>query len=965
LVKLYVLGLRTLSVIREALQAIERRHGRSIDMEDPDDVDLNDPKVLAAFTAHDYGGVFQYDTTSADKTCVGVEFSSFEDIAAMTALNRPGTSRSGLAAKYVQRKRDPKLVAKIDFHPEVSRITADTLGIIVYQEHVIRIFTDIAGFAPGTADKLRKVIAKKVGDETIGKERERFIAGAMEHTPGMTEDVAAKIIEAIQFFGCIPGRTHIATPSGARRIDSLKAGDELWSWAGKRVRNRIKTVGRSGLKWMTSIHFGSVVQEASSDHWWLMHDGTYKKTRDLEIGDRLSVGTELSYVNDDKDLLSGMHSEDSGEGSVRPMLPTGVSKNQDRSGQTGGLGAQQARGGIGQGLASRIGQERSGNCSASASDQRGSESGVAGREDSRLSESCAVSSETPQALPEVRCTSAAGASGAEHARVAWASQGSEQGEQRFVEHRTDLPTVPLEGTSGREGGRWLEVTRLTPGRLEETCDLECENEPANYVLANGLTSHNSYGFNKSHATAYGMIAHWCMWLKVYYPLEFYWALLKNEPDRVRVQQIARDAKRQGIPLLAPHVSVSGDQFTIDDEAGAIRGSLSDIKGVGDKASLTIREHQPYKDLFDFYDRIERRACHRGVVGSLVKAGAMTSLVPNRRWFAENLDSVWKRLGNPKQREALRAELKASKKAPNYTLEERTLMANQVNPLAFGKHPVDAYSKFMDEFLKVPIADMSSDTFVEDYANRNCFVAGMVVEARYNQIGDFHTGKAPTEEEKQWMFWGKRYANVNVEDRGGKQNRFRFDIDIFEDFRELIDKGIGTPMIVHALGLPVLHGALRAQLRAQFAVDLEAFRKRVRGGESLNLWERILVGRHPAWDYPWKDERTREARTSNAAFWEAKHNGMFTGVVTNVRLKYDKNHRKMAFFGLLAADLRFVDVIAFNSSWGEIQTAVKTGRLITIQLEGKRDHYRGFSHFYDGGRVKWLSKADSALPAAAE
>lgn len=666
LVKFDILGLRTLSVIHDALTAIEERHGRVIDMESVADVDLQDQRVLGAFTAHDYGGIFQYDTPSADKVCMGVNFDTFEDVAAMTALNRPGTSRSGLATKYVERKKNPALVAKVDFHPMVSEITKDTLGILVYQEHVIRIFTEIAGFAPGTADSLRKTIAKKIGDETLGREREAFVEGALKHTPGMTKDVANRIMDAITFFG-------------------------------------------------------------------------------------------------------------------------------------------------------------------------------------------------------------------------------------------------------------------------------------------------SYGFNKSHATAYGMIAYWCMWLKVYYPLEFYWALMRNEPDRIRVQQIAKDAKRHGIPLLPPHVSVSNQQFSIDDGLGAIRGSLVDIKGVGEKAAAAVIAAQPYTDIVDFADRVDRRQCNRGAVAALAKAGALDDMFPNIRWLVDNMERYWGTLTKPRSQksvDALDAMLEEAQSVPDYTDEERQFVTSSVNPLAFGNHPIDAYKLFMEEQVRVELADMGDENFFKDYDNKGCFVAGVVVEVKYNQIGDFHTGELPSELERKRQFWGARYANVNIEDKSGKQNRFKFDIDVFDDLRPIIDLGVGSAILVHATA-----SNFTGTLRVQFAVDMEGFRTRVRSGEAMTMWERVISGQHPAVTYPWPDERKANLRITNEAFWHSQGGGVFCGLVTNVKLKYDRKGGLMAYAGMISGDLRYIEVVIFASVWVDAKRVFKAGRLLKLELERQPDKRRGWSYLYTGGRVEWLKRAE--------
>lgn len=812
LVKLDVLGLRTLTVVREAVEAVEQNRGVKIDLES-EDFSLNDTKTLQAYTDHDYGGIFQYDTPGADKVCKGVTFSDFEDIAAMTALNRPGTARSGLAAKFVERKMNPKLVSKVDYHPLVSEITKDTLGIIVYQEHVIRIFTDCAGFAPGTADSLRKTMAKKVGDETMGKEREKFVKGCEEHS-GIDAKTANKIMDAIVFFGCVRKGTMVSTVHGPRAIETLCAGDKIWSVdvEGKLVKNTVKAVGGSGRKPLFAVRTTQSEVLASADHWWMVRapDGSqsFKKTSDLVPDDDI---------------------------------------------------ASVARGSF---------------------------------------------------------------------EAGWAP---------FVDARSRADA--------------------------ETFDLECKNEPANYLCRAPLegecrsdvttwnVSHNSYGFNKSHATEYGVISFWTMYLKVHYPLEFFWASLKNEPDRQRVAQLAKDAKKHGIKLLQPHVNVSKTDFAMDVPNNAIRGSLTDIKGCGDAAAETIMAQQPFTDWWDFIGRVEKRKVHKGVVLALAKAGALAGMIPNTKWFVENINEFWKAQGKKKTGPA-HEMLQASRDDQDFDAEEAALVSSSVNPLAFGRHPVDAYKEFIKRAVKVPLADMSSETFFQDYNNKGTYILGIIVHVQYCLIGDFHSGLPPTEDEKRRQFWGTRFAKVNIEDKGGRQNRCIFGIDVFDRCRHIIDMGVGTPVIAH-----VIPNAKYENVYAQTCVELATLRNKMAEGAEKDVWEQVALGMHPAIFYKWKDEETKTKRAFNRTFKKSPLGGVFTGVVTNVKLKYDKNDNMMAFFGLLAADGMWIEAIAFSSVWDQIKGAIKPGRLVMVEIEKKPDTYRGggWSHF--AGNVRVLTKPD--------
>jgi DNA-directed DNA polymerase III PolC len=954
LVKLDVLGLRTLTVIRDALDAIEANYGKCIDMEA--DVPLNDKGALKIFTDHDYVGIFQYDTPGADKICAGVKFKKFEDVAAMTALNRPGTARSGLASQYVARKKNPKLIKKSAYHPLVSEITSDTLGIIVYQEHVIKIFTEIAGFAPGTADSLRKSIAKKHGDETIGKERENFINGAMERT-GMTQEQAAKIISAITFFGCLAKGTEILTPDGIGNVEDLKGGDSIFSLAGNGVLalNQIKSVGRSGVKAVVKVETTRGAAVCTLDHYWKTKSGRYLQTRDLKPGQELDFPNNFSWKGNadgktETAVLRGkMFEQNFGPRLMRRSLSKGLQSEKDGPRESSEFRTQQIGDGAGQRVEKGVDENPPSGQSSSRGDQWREQSRLERRSYQRFPQGQDGIDEGTDGLSTVRRKAESKPPSAEYESVAPSSQGQGQTEQSAGESGIALPTVSFNRAHEREiSGRFPRVISIRPVGKVETWDIECEFEPHNYVLANGLTSHNSYGFNKSHATSYGMIAYWGAWLKKYYQREFYWALLKNEPQRIRVQSIARDAKNHGIRLLAPDVSTSGEDFTIDVESNAIRGSLVDIKGVGAKAAQSIMENQPYDSFWDFYERVDRRKCHKGVVMALAKAGALDNMLYNVKWFIANLETIWEMLGKKSttssQLTSLRTIFKKSAKYPDYPKEERQLIASSVNPLAFGRHPIDAYEDFISRSVHIPLVSMSEDSFFKDNNNKCVYVYGVIVEVKYNQIGDFHTGEAPSEAEKKRMRWGARYSNVNVEDGGGVQNRIKFDTDIFDEMRPIIDAGIGTPVIVHASV-----NAKFQNLRANFAIDLEVYRKKIDSGDELNIWENIIQGHHPIVDHKWKNDEIREKRTKNEIVdAKMRDRGLYCGLVTHVQLKYDKNGNEMAFFGILGAN-EHIEAICFASQWDRYyKRTIKMGSLIIIGVEKQSDRWRGVSYVCVGG-----------------
>ncbi|MCL2562548.1 MAG: DNA polymerase III subunit alpha [Oscillospiraceae bacterium] len=168
LLKMDFLGLRNLTVIRDAVELIHKREP-DFDLAAIDDTDAATFAMLAAGKT---AGVFQMESTGITGVCTGLGPQSIEDITAIIALYRPGPMDS--IPRFITSKHDP---AKISYkHPMLCDILDVTYGCIVYQEQVIEIFRKLAGFTLGQADMIRRAMSKKKADE-IERERQAFIHG--------------------------------------------------------------------------------------------------------------------------------------------------------------------------------------------------------------------------------------------------------------------------------------------------------------------------------------------------------------------------------------------------------------------------------------------------------------------------------------------------------------------------------------------------------------------------------------------------------------------------------------------------------------------------------------------------------------------------------------------------------------------------------------------------------------------
>ena len=157
LLKMDILGLKTLTIIENALKAIKEVEGKEIDL---DNIPLDDETTFKVFQEGDTDGIFQFESSGMRDYLRRSKPDKITDIIALNALYRPGPLGSGMAEVYVKRKLGKEKVEYL--FPELQDILEDTYGIIIYQEQVMRISVKLAGFAMSKADEMRKIMGKKL-----------------------------------------------------------------------------------------------------------------------------------------------------------------------------------------------------------------------------------------------------------------------------------------------------------------------------------------------------------------------------------------------------------------------------------------------------------------------------------------------------------------------------------------------------------------------------------------------------------------------------------------------------------------------------------------------------------------------------------------------------------------------------------------------------------------------------------
>jgi DNA polymerase-3 subunit alpha len=174
LIKFDFLGLKTLTTIADTERRIRETHDPDFRIEA---VPLDDPKTYALLSSGDTECVFQVESAGMTELVAKLRPQNFKELIPIVALYRPGPLGSGMVDDFVNRKHG---LTRVEYLlPELEELTAETLGVIVYQDQVLQIANRLAGYSLGEADLLRRAMGKKKAAE-MERQRERFVSGAIE-----------------------------------------------------------------------------------------------------------------------------------------------------------------------------------------------------------------------------------------------------------------------------------------------------------------------------------------------------------------------------------------------------------------------------------------------------------------------------------------------------------------------------------------------------------------------------------------------------------------------------------------------------------------------------------------------------------------------------------------------------------------------------------------------------------------
>jgi DNA polymerase-3 subunit alpha len=279
-----------------------------------------------------------------------------------------------------------------------------------------------------------------------------------------------------------------------------------------------------------------------------------------------------------------------------------------------------------------------------------------------------------------------------------------------------------------------------------------------------------YGFNKSHSTAYALIAYQTAYLKAHYPVEFMAALLsgdipaRNFRKKDSLVEHLEDCQRMKITVVPPDVNRSDTDFVV--AGNQILFGLAAIKGCGGGASEAIvaerKRHGPFRDIFDLCERVDSSSINRTALETLIKAGALDSLGANRRQLVEVLERALQtgaaaQADRRRGQKSLFGELLETEpassgslpKVPEFDEREKLLMEKEVLGFYLSSHPLAEYESTLASYRSHTTADIA------DLKHRDEIILGGILSAiKFSHTRNARPGQ-PT-----------KFANFDLEDKQG-------------------------------------------------------------------------------------------------------------------------------------------------------------------------------------------------------
>ena len=302
LIKMDMLGLRTLSVVDECLELAEQETGERPDL---DALDLKDPEVYRTATVADTVGVFQIESRAQMATLPRTRPDTFSDLVVEVAIIRPGPIQGNAVNPYIRRRQGREPVTYL--HPKLEPILRDSLGVILFQEQILQIAMELGGYTPSQADGFRRAMDRHRHQSEMDALRDDFLVACRLHS-GVESKVGNELFKAISGFAqfgfcrCLAGDTRVSDPITGRTatlaeladaFDESRGGGPLLAppvtavlshAAGQLVASAVTAVYRNGVRpvYRVVTESGRAIT-ATGNHPFLTPQG-YRQLDDLGPG---------------------------------------------------------------------------------------------------------------------------------------------------------------------------------------------------------------------------------------------------------------------------------------------------------------------------------------------------------------------------------------------------------------------------------------------------------------------------------------------------------------------------------------------------------------------------------------------------------------------------------------------------------------------------------------------------------
>jgi DNA polymerase-3 subunit alpha len=333
-----------------------------------------------------------------------------------------------------------------------------------------------------------------------------------------------------------------------------------------------------------------------------------------------------------------------------------------------------------------------------------------------------------------------------------------------------------------------------------------------------------YGFNKSHSAAYALVSYQTLWLKTHYPAEFMAAVMTADMDNTdKVVTLVDECQRMGLSLLPPDVNSGRYRFTVNEDGHIVYG-IGAIKGVGEapiEAILEAREQGgPFRDLFDFCNRVDLKKLNKRVMEKLILSGAMDRLGPHRASLMATLEEAMKAADQHARAEALGQGDMFGVLVEEENIEhafadvapwpDQVWLEGERDTLGLylTGHPINQYAKELRHYTGGRLNEVQPTG-----RDRSTTVAGLVIAARVM------TTKR-----------GNRMGILTLDDKSG-----RLDVTLFSDaldrYESLLEKD-KILVISGQVSFDDFSGGLK--MSAREVLDINEARERFARGLQLNI-----------------------------------------------------------------------------------------------------------------------------------